>query len=158
MLFSPREIQETVDMFMRHKLDVRAITMGVSLRDCASPSGEESRRRIRDKLLRTAGRLVSVGRDIEAEFGVPIINKRISVTPHLACRRAERRDRLYPVGEDPRRGRQRARGRLCRRVLGARAEGHDLGGPPAHRINPARARRDRPRVLVDQSRDHEERH
>ena len=68
-------------MFMRHKLDVRAITMGVSLRDCASPSGEESRRRIRDKLLRTAGRLVSVGRDIEAEFGVPIINKRISVTP-----------------------------------------------------------------------------
>lgn len=81
MLFSPREIQETVDMFMRHKLDVRAITMGISLRDCASPSGEESRRRIRDKLLRTAGRLVSVGRDIEAEFGVPIINKRIAVTP-----------------------------------------------------------------------------
>ncbi|HNY17205.1 MAG TPA: PFL family protein [Treponemataceae bacterium] len=81
MLFSPREIQETVDMFMRHKLDVRAITMGVSLRDCASPSGEESRRRVREKLLRTAGRLVSVGRDIEAEFGVPIINKRISVTP-----------------------------------------------------------------------------
>ncbi len=68
-------------MFMRHKLDVRAITMGVSLRDCASPSGEESRRRVREKLLRTAGRLVSVGRDIEAEFGVPIINKRISVTP-----------------------------------------------------------------------------
>jgi uncharacterized protein (UPF0210 family) len=68
-------------MFMRHKLDVRAITMGVSLRDCASPSGEESRRRVRDKLLRTAGRLVSVGRDIEAEFGVPIINKRIAVTP-----------------------------------------------------------------------------
>jgi uncharacterized protein (UPF0210 family) len=81
MLFSPREIQETVDMFMRHKLDVRAITMGVSLRDCASPSGEESRRRVREKLLRTAGRLVSVGRDIEAEFGVPIINKRIAVTP-----------------------------------------------------------------------------
>jgi uncharacterized protein (UPF0210 family) len=68
-------------MFMRHKLDVRAITMGVSLRDCASPSGEESRRRVREKLLRTAGRLVSVGRDIEAEFGVPIINKRIAVTP-----------------------------------------------------------------------------
>lgn len=81
MIFSPLEIKETVDMFMRHKLDVRAITMGISLRDCASPSGEESRRRVRDKLLRTAGRLVQVGRDIEAEYGVPIINKRIAVTP-----------------------------------------------------------------------------
>ncbi len=81
MLFSPHEIQETVDMFMRHKLDVRAITMGISLRDCASSSGPESRRRVREKLLRTAGRLVSVGRDLEAEYGVPIINKRIAVTP-----------------------------------------------------------------------------
>lgn len=81
MLFSSVEIQETVDMFIRHKLDVRAITMGVSLRDCASPSGEESRRRVKDKLLRTAGKLVTVGRQIEEEFGVPIINKRISVTP-----------------------------------------------------------------------------
>ncbi|HNY23018.1 MAG TPA: DUF711 family protein, partial [Treponemataceae bacterium] len=70
MLFSPYEIQETVDMFMRHKLDVRAITMGISLRDCASPSGSESRKRVREKLLRTAGNLVKIGRDIEVEFGV----------------------------------------------------------------------------------------
>jgi len=81
MLFTPLEIRETVDMFMRHKLDVRAITMGVSLRDCAGPSGAESRRRVREKLLRVAGRLVEVGREIESEFGVPIINKRIAVTP-----------------------------------------------------------------------------
>ncbi len=81
MMYTPFEIRETVDMFMRHKLDVRAITLGVSLRDCAGPSGAESRRRVREKLLRVAGRLVEVGRGIEAEFGVPIINKRISVTP-----------------------------------------------------------------------------
>jgi uncharacterized protein (UPF0210 family) len=81
MLFTPFEIKETVDMFLRHKLDVRAITMGVSLLDCAASSGVECRRRIRDKLLKTAGRLVEVGRQIETEFGVPIINKRISVTP-----------------------------------------------------------------------------
>lgn len=68
-------------MFMRHKLDVRAITMGISLRDCASSSGSESRKRVREKLLRTAGNLVKIGRDIEVEFGVPIINKRIAVTP-----------------------------------------------------------------------------
>jgi uncharacterized protein (UPF0210 family) len=81
MLFTAHEIRETVDMFLRHKLDVRAITLGVSLRDCASPSGSESRRRVRDKLLRVAGRLVETGRAIEEEFGVPIINKRVSVTP-----------------------------------------------------------------------------
>jgi uncharacterized protein (UPF0210 family) len=81
MLFTPFEIKETVDMFLRHKLDVRAITMGVSLLDCAAPSGVECRRRIRDKLMRLAGDLVKVGRQIETEFGVPIINKRVSVTP-----------------------------------------------------------------------------
>ena len=81
MIFSPVEIQETINMFMRYKLDVRAITMGISLRDCACESGRESRRRMREKILRYAGRLVETGRQIEAEFGVPIINKRIAVTP-----------------------------------------------------------------------------
>jgi uncharacterized protein (UPF0210 family) len=81
MMYSPFEIQETVDMFLRQKLDIRAITLGISLLDCASASGLESRRRIRDKILRLAGPLVQVGRDIEAEFGIPIINKRVSVTP-----------------------------------------------------------------------------
>jgi uncharacterized protein (UPF0210 family) len=81
MLFTPFEIQETVDMFLRYKLDIRAITLGVSLLDCASPSGEECRRRIREKLLRVAGPLVTIGREIEVEYGIPIINKRVSVTP-----------------------------------------------------------------------------
>ncbi|MFA6507698.1 MAG: PFL family protein [Treponemataceae bacterium] len=81
MLFTPFEIKETVDMFLRHKLDIRAITLGISLLDCSSATGTETRRRIREKLLRVAGPLVQVGRDIETEFGVPIINKRVSVTP-----------------------------------------------------------------------------
>ncbi|MDE6774358.1 MAG: DUF711 family protein, partial [Treponemataceae bacterium] len=81
MLFSPNEIQETVNMFMRQKLDVRAITMGISLRDCACADGKESRRRMYDKIMRYAGKLVTTGQNIEKEFGVPIINKRISVTP-----------------------------------------------------------------------------
>ena len=75
------EVQETVNMFMRYKLDIRAITMGISLRDCACASGKESRQRIRDKIRRYAGTLVETGRQIETEFGVPIINKRIAVTP-----------------------------------------------------------------------------
>jgi uncharacterized protein (UPF0210 family) len=81
MLFTPYEIKETVDMFIRYKLDIRAITLGVSLLDCASSSGAETRSRIREKLLRVAGPLVTVGREIETEYGIPIINKRLSITP-----------------------------------------------------------------------------
>ncbi|MDR0878982.1 MAG: PFL family protein [Treponema sp.] len=81
MLFTPYEIKETLDMFLRYKLDIRAITLGVSLLDCASSSGDETRKKIREKLLRVAGPLVKTGRDIEVEYGVPIINKRVSVTP-----------------------------------------------------------------------------
>ncbi|MDR1319323.1 MAG: PFL family protein [Treponema sp.] len=81
MLFTPFEIKETVDMFLRYKLDIRAITLGVSLLDCACAGGGETRRKIREKLLRLAGPLVKTGRDIEIEYGIPIINKRIAVTP-----------------------------------------------------------------------------
>jgi uncharacterized protein (UPF0210 family) len=81
MLFTPFEIKETVDMFLRYKLDIRAITLGISLLDCVCASGAETRQRIREKLLRVAGPLVRVGREIEVEYGIPIINKRISVTP-----------------------------------------------------------------------------
>ncbi|MDR2746890.1 MAG: PFL family protein [Treponema sp.] len=81
MLFTPFEIKETVDMFMRYRLDIRAITLGVSLLDCAASSGEETRRRIREKLLRVAGSLVKTGREIETEYGIPIINKRLAVSP-----------------------------------------------------------------------------
>jgi len=81
MLYTAHEIQETVDMFLRYKLDIRAITLGVSLLDCASSSGETTRGNIRKKLERIAGSLVKTGRDIETEYGIPIINKRIAVTP-----------------------------------------------------------------------------
>ncbi|MDR1419592.1 MAG: PFL family protein [Treponema sp.] len=81
MLFTPFEIKETVDMFLRYRLDIRAITLGVSIMDCASSSGADTRRRIREKLLRVASPLVKVGREIEVEYGIPIINKRIAVSP-----------------------------------------------------------------------------
>ena len=81
MMFTPVEIQETLDMFMRYKLDVRAITMGISLRDCACSIGKTSRQKMYDKIMRYAKDLVTTGRAIENEFGVPIINKQIAVTP-----------------------------------------------------------------------------
>jgi len=81
MLFTAHEIKETVDMFIRYNLDIRAITLGISLLDCACSSGDATRKRIREKLMRIAGSLVKTGNDIETEYGIPIINKRISVTP-----------------------------------------------------------------------------
>ena len=68
-------------MFIRYNLDIRAITLGISLLDCACSSGDATRKRIREKLMRIAGSLVKTGNDIETEYGIPIINKRISVTP-----------------------------------------------------------------------------
>ena len=84
MIFSPVEIQETVNMFMRQKLDIRCITMGISLLDCADSDSKRACDKIYDKIMKKAGNLVKVGQDIEKEFGVPIINKRISVTPIAA--------------------------------------------------------------------------
>ena len=81
MIFSPVEFQETVNMFMRQKLDVRCITMGISLLDCAHSDPKIACDKIYDKIMKKAANLVKVGQDIEKEFGVPIINKRISVTP-----------------------------------------------------------------------------
>ena len=81
MIFSPVEIQETVNMFMRHKLDIRCITMGISLLDCADSDVNRACDKIYNKIMSKTKNLVKVGQDIEKEFGVPIINKRISVTP-----------------------------------------------------------------------------
>lgn len=74
-------IMKTLHMFEKEKLDVRTITMGISLLDCAHSDGEIARKRMYDKITRKAERLVAIGEEIEREYGIPIINKRISVTP-----------------------------------------------------------------------------
>ena len=79
--FSPQEILETIRMVQMENLDVRTITMGISLRDCAHPDLAQSAQRAYDKICRLAARLVAAGDEIEREYGIPIINKRISVTP-----------------------------------------------------------------------------
>jgi uncharacterized protein (UPF0210 family) len=79
--FSPQEILETIRMVQMESLDIRTITMGISLRDCADPDLQRAAQKAYDKICRQAGRLVAVGQEIEREYGIPIINKRISVTP-----------------------------------------------------------------------------
>ena len=77
-MLNTSEIFSTINMIKDQKLDIRTITMGLSLLECA---GEDTPRKVYDLVTRRAERLVEVGEDIEREFGIPIVNKRISVTP-----------------------------------------------------------------------------
>jgi uncharacterized protein len=80
-MISPFEVIETVKMIQKEHLDIRTITMGISLRDCSHSESAVACRKVYDKITRLASNLVQVGEDIEKEFGIPIVNKRISVTP-----------------------------------------------------------------------------
>ena len=75
------EVNETNKMITQENLDVRTITMGISLLDCISDDLEKLNQNIYDKILRLAHDLVPTGEAIEREYGIPIVNKRISVTP-----------------------------------------------------------------------------
>ena len=75
------EIMQTVDMLDHQKLDIRTITMGISLRDCADSDPKRCEEKIYEKICRCGEKLVPTGCAIEAELGIPIVNKRISVTP-----------------------------------------------------------------------------
>ncbi len=75
------DILETISMIREENLDIRTITMGISLLDCACDDADRFADRIYDKITRRAEHLVKVGEDIEKEYGIPIINKRVSVTP-----------------------------------------------------------------------------
>lgn len=75
------EVKETNEMIEKENLDVRTITLGISLLDCIDSDLNKVKGNIYNKILETAKDLVSVGEEIEKEFGIPIVNKRISVTP-----------------------------------------------------------------------------
>lgn len=94
-----QDILETNRMIEENKLDVRTITLGISLRDCAHPDVTIFCRNVYDKITRAAENLVRVGEDIEAEYGIPIINKRISVTPIAIAAESCLTDSYVPVAE-----------------------------------------------------------
>ena len=80
-MINTQEILETLSMIDRQKLDVRTITMGISLFSCVTDDEKKLCDRVYDLITRRAENLVRVGEEIEREIGVPIVNKRISVTP-----------------------------------------------------------------------------
>ncbi len=80
-MISQSQIIETIKMISDQHLDVRTITMGISLFDCAGEDTNKVCIKIYDKIMKKAGNLVKVGEEIEKEYGIPIVNKRVSVTP-----------------------------------------------------------------------------
>lgn len=78
---SSRGILDTIEMIEKYRLDIRTVTMGISLLECARGSMEETATAVYDRVTSQAARLVEVCEGIERELGIPIVNKRISVTP-----------------------------------------------------------------------------
>ncbi|MFR3273496.1 MAG: DUF711 family protein [Slackia sp.] len=95
------EVHETNHMIEQEKLDVRTITLGVSLLDCVCDDVDTLCSNIYDKITAYAKDLVATGEAIEREYGIPIVNKRISVTPislvgARACKTSEDFDQNHP--------------------------------------------------------------
>ena len=80
-MLNQKEILSTIEMIDQQHLDIRTITMGISLLSCCDPDPVRACGKVYEKICRCAEKLVQTGRDIEGEFGIPIVNKRISVTP-----------------------------------------------------------------------------
>ena len=80
-MFDTKDIIETISMIREECLDIRTITMGISLYDCQSEDADRLCTRIYDRIMSRARNLVKTGEDIEKKYGIPIINKRVSVTP-----------------------------------------------------------------------------
>ena len=80
-MLNTRDILETIKMIREENLDIRTVTMGISLFDCISDDPARLEQKIYDKITKTAKNLVSVCCDLERTYGIPIVNKRISVTP-----------------------------------------------------------------------------
>ena len=80
-MLNTNDILETISMIENENLDIRTVTMGISLLDCIDPDIDKACEKVYNKITRTAKDLVPVCCQIERELGIPIINKRISVTP-----------------------------------------------------------------------------
>ena len=80
-MLNQKEILSTIAMIDQQHLDIRTITMGISLLSCCDPDAKKACDKIYEKITRYAEKLVKTGEDIQHEFGIPIVNKRISVTP-----------------------------------------------------------------------------
>ena len=98
-MLNQKEILSTLQMIDQQHLDIRTITMGSSLFSCAEVDPAKACQKIYDKICRYAQNLVQVGEDIESEFGIPIVNKRISVTPMALVAAASNTEDYVPFAK-----------------------------------------------------------
>lgn len=98
-MLTQNELLQTIDMIDQQHLDVRTITMGISIRDCGSEDVQVCADKIYDKVTRKAENLVRTGEEIEAEYGIPIVNKRISVTPVAIAADSCKTDSYVPIAK-----------------------------------------------------------
>jgi uncharacterized protein (UPF0210 family) len=98
-IWESEELRATLRMIEAEHLDIRAVTMGISLRDCASEDMQRTCQRVYDKVTRSARRLVAVAREVQNAYGVPITNKRISVTPIALVGEPTRAASYVPLAE-----------------------------------------------------------
>jgi hypothetical protein len=97
-MFNTNEILETINMVEREHLDIRTVTMGISLLPCISGTAEKTAQKVYDTICKKAEKIVKVTSDLSLEYGIPIVNRRISVTPAaLVC--APFADKSYLIGK-----------------------------------------------------------
>ena len=98
-MLSPEDIIRTIEMLKNENLDVRTVTLGISLRDCVSSSSAELCEKIHAKIRQVAGKMVAVCDRISSKYGIPVVNKRIAVTPIAAVAEALERKEYITVAE-----------------------------------------------------------
>lgn len=152
------KILSTLNMFEKEKLDCRTITMGISLLDCAHSNGEIARQRMYDKITQKAENLVSVGESIEKEYGIPIIHKRISVTPMSIAAGSSTDDSYVEFAKMMDRAARETGVNFIGGFSALVQKGFHQGRPDSDRIDSGSPERDRIRLLFGKCRFHEERH
>src|SRR3954466_8893983 len=98
-IWESEELRATLRMIEAEHLDIRAVTMGISLRDCPTDDLHRTCQRVYDKITRSAERLVATASEVQAAFGVPITNKRISGTPIALVGEPTRAASYVPLAE-----------------------------------------------------------
>ena len=140
MQITPAEVAETLAMVSKQNLDIRTITLGLNLRGCADADVDKPwPRKVYDRMTTAAEQLVPTAEQLEREYGIPIVNKRISVTPIAEiCAAATDATDLTPIAVAMDKRRQGGGRRFRRRLLGARAQGCLRRRPQAHGLHPRR--------------------
>ena len=97
MQITPEEIAETQSMVSEQNLDIRTITLGLNLRGCTDSNVDAMARKVYDRITTAAEKLVPTAQQLEREYGIPIVNKRISVTPIAEIAGAAETEDLSPI-------------------------------------------------------------